>query len=162
MKTLKVGDAPGADRRSEEGAVGRHAQLARIVNIDESGVPRIDYPENPHGPVAARLALPAVDADRLAKAWRDLAVLIVFAAGDSRQPVITGIVRHTFEDVLDETADWEGFRQLTMRAQDELILQCGDAKIVLRRDGRLTILGKEIVSRALQRHRIRGGTVEIN
>jgi len=61
-----------------------------------------------------------------------------------------------------ESPDWDGFRRLLLKAEEELVLQCGDARIVLRRDGKLTIIGKEILSRARQRHRIRGATVDIN
>jgi Domain of unknown function (DUF6484) len=153
--------AESTETPAEQAPRPRHSCVGRIVALDE-GVPRVDFPENPHGPIVARLALPAMDADLLAKQWQDSDVLIVFANGDLQQPIITGVVRHSLEDPLYHSAEWEGFRQLFLRAEDELVLQCGEARIVLRRDGTLTILGKEILSRAMTRHRIRGGTVDIN
>jgi hypothetical protein len=138
------------------------ARIGRIVALDEGAVPRIDFEGNPHGPLVARIALSTADADRLSAQWKDAEVLIVFASQDLRQPLITGLVRHSFDDPMHQIADWNGFRQLFLRAQEELTLQCGDAKIVLRRDGKVTIVGKEILSRAQDRHRIRGATVDIN
>jgi len=138
------------------------ARVGRVVALDEGAVPRIDFPGNPYGPLVARVALSAADSERLARHWKDTEVLIVFASQDIRQPVITGVVRHSLDDPLYQVADWDGFRQLLLTAQDELILQCGDAKIVLRRNGKVSIVGKEILSRALERHRIRGATVDIN
>jgi hypothetical protein len=139
-----------------------HACIGRVVAVDDGAVPRIDFPGNPHGPLVARLALSAADTERLATQWQDREVLIVFVGQDTRQPVITGLLRTSFDDVAREMVDWEGFRHLLFKAEEELVLQCGEAKIVLRRDGKLTIVGKQILSRALERHRIRGATVDIN
>jgi hypothetical protein len=138
------------------------ARIGRIVAVTESGIAHIDFPGNPHGAMAAKLALSSADADRLWRAWKDTDVLIVFANQDLRQPVITGMVRNSLDDPLYQISNWEGFRQLTLRAQEELTIECGDSRIVLRRDGKVTIVGKEILSRALERHRIRGASVDIN
>jgi hypothetical protein len=138
------------------------ARVGTIVAMDDGTVPHIDFPGNPHGPLIARLALSAADAERLARQWKDTEVLIVFASQDIKQPVITGLVRDSLEDPLYQVADWEGFQQLFLRSQEELTLQCGEAKIILRRDGKVVIVGKEILSRAKGRHRIKGATVDIN
>jgi hypothetical protein len=160
--TSKTVPAPAGVRPAASDPILLGARVGTVVALDEGAVPRIDFPGNPHGPLVARLALSAADAERLARQWKDAEVLIVFASQDIRQPVITGLVRHSLEDPLYQVADWEGFRQLFLRAQEELTLQCGEAKIVLRRDGKVVILGKEILSRARQRQRIRGATVDIN
>ena len=159
---LKLVLAPTAVQSPSNDPIPVLARVARVVALDERGVPCIDFPGNLDGPQVAKLALSAVDAERLARHWQDTEVLIVFAGEDIRQPVITGLVRNSLKDIAYEMQDWEGFRQLVLKAEEELVLQCGDAKIVLRRDGKLTIVGKEILSRALERHRIRGATVAIN
>jgi len=154
--------AGAAQARSTDGApIPLGARVARLVSVDE-GRPQVDFPGNPHGPLAARIALSSADADRLARQWQDTDVLLVFADQDMRQPIITGMVRDTLDDPLYQLADWEGFRQLFLRAREELTLQCGEAKIVLRQNGKVTIVGQEILSRAKERHRIRGATVDIN
>jgi hypothetical protein len=131
--------APADVHSSVNDPIPLGARVGTIVALDDGAVPRIDFPGNPHGPLVARLALSAADAERLARQWKDTEVLIVFASQDIRQPVITGLVRDSLEDPLYHIADWEGFSQLFLRAEDELILQCGEAKIVLRRDGKVTI-----------------------
>jgi len=49
-----------------------------------------------------------------------------------------------------------------LRASEELILECGKAKISLRADGRVVILGGYLLSRASGVNKIKGGSVEIN
>ena len=141
--------------------MARQPTIGRVVRLDEARIPVVDFPGNTHGPTPARLALPSADADLLARRWEHTDVLIVFVDDEISRPVIIGLVRESLDDP-SYTADWEGFKQLLLKAEEELVLQCGDARIVLRRDGKLTILGKEILSRARQRHRIRGATVAIN
>lgn len=51
---------------------------------------------------------------------------------------------------------------LVIEANKSLTLQCGEGSITLRRDGRILIKGKEIVSRAEETNRIRGASVTIN
>lgn len=154
------------DLPKEETAVSaaptRAVVVGTLVEVDTAGVPRVNYPGNTRGVLVARVALAGADAARLAAQSNPSHVLIAFADADERQPVIVGVVRDTLADSSGEVTDWEGLRTLVLKAKDELILQCGDARIVLRRDGKLTVVGKEIVSRATGRHRIRGATVDIN
>ena len=150
------------DTSSADTATPLGARLARIVTVDEHGVPFVDFPGNPHGPLAARLALSAADASQLVTCWNEVDVLVVFVGQDLRQPLVSGIVRDSLEDCRRHVDEWIGFERLALRARDELALQCGEARLLLRSDGSVSIVGKEIVSRAKGRHRIRGGTVEIN
>lgn len=53
-------------------------------------------------------------------------------------------------------------REIVLRADDRLVLQCGDACITLTKEGALTIRGRRVETRARGANRIRGGTVEIN
>ncbi len=138
------------------------ARVGKVVSVTPEGVPLVDFPGNPHGPLAARLALAASDGERLSRCWAEVEVLIVFADLDMRQPLLTGIIRHSLDEVQQHVTDWEGFRQLCLRAQEELTMECGDARITLRRDGKVVIVGREILSRAQGSHRIRGATVDIN
>lgn len=138
------------------------ARIGRVVALADGGVPMIEFSGNPHGPLPARLALALADGDRLAAQWQDTEVLIVFIGQDLRQPVITGLLSTGLDDAMYRREDWDGFRALNLRAREELTLRCGDAKIVLQQDGKITIVGKNILARAFERHRIRGATVEIN
>jgi len=49
-----------------------------------------------------------------------------------------------------------------VEAADELVLRCGQASIVLRRNGRVVIRGTYVETRAKGVNRIKGGSVLIN
>lgn len=51
---------------------------------------------------------------------------------------------------------------LTVEASESLALKCGDGSIELRKDGKVLVKGKDIVSYASRVQRIKGGTVSIN
>ena len=52
--------------------------------------------------------------------------------------------------------------QLTIEASEVLTLQCGEASIDLRADGKLMVRGEDVLLRAKGTQRIRAGTVSIN
>ena len=52
--------------------------------------------------------------------------------------------------------------ELVIKAGRSLTLEVGDGSITIREDGRILIKGKDLVSHAKRRNRIRGGSVEIN
>lgn len=51
---------------------------------------------------------------------------------------------------------------LVLEARTSLTLKVGDGSITIREDGSILIKGKDLVSHAKRRNRIRGGSVEIN
>lgn len=53
-------------------------------------------------------------------------------------------------------------RRITLRAEEELELVCGEARILLRHNGRVQITGATIETKAKGTHRIKGGAVKIN
>jgi hypothetical protein len=58
-------------------------------------------------------------------------------------------------------ADVDG-RRVRVIAQDEIVLQCGEASITLRRNGRIVIKGTYIETSSEGTNRIKGGQVRIN
>lgn len=141
-------------------AIPLGARIGRVVALDEDAAPLVDFPGNAVPPIRALLALAVADATRLSESWRQARVLLVFANQDMRQPVITGVISESLPEACGP--DLVVPQRLEMKAAEELILQCGDAKITLKSDGKVAIGGHEIDSRARHRHRIRGGTVSIN
>jgi hypothetical protein len=77
------------------------------------------------------------------------------------QPIFTTpeIGRHAPRSPLEVSGDG---RRLVMTAYSELHLQCGESSITLRRDGKVSIKGKYILSRAKVSNRIKGGSVQLN
>lgn len=47
-------------------------------------------------------------------------------------------------------------------AERELVFRCGKSSVTLSRDGKITIRGEEIVSRANGANRIQGGSIQLN
>lgn len=58
-------------------------------------------------------------------------------------------------------ADVDG-RRVRIIAQDEIVLECGNASITLRRNGRIVIKGTYVETCSEGTNRIKGGQVRIN
>jgi len=52
--------------------------------------------------------------------------------------------------------------EIVIQAKKNLTFKCGDGSITLRKDGKILIKGKDLVSRAKRMNRIKGGSVAIN
>lgn len=52
--------------------------------------------------------------------------------------------------------------ELVIEAKKNLTLKCGEGSITLRKDGKILIKGKDLVSQAKRMNRIKGGSVTIN
>ena len=64
--------------------------------------------------------------------------------------------------VIEATCDGGTAERVHLEAKRELVLECGKARISLRADGQIKILGGTVVSRATEANKIRGGSVQIN
>ena len=59
----------------------------------------------------------------------------------------------------DATVDGTRIR---ISARDEVVIQCGQASITMRRNGRIVIRGTYVETRSAGTNRIRGGQVRVN
>ncbi|MGE0756360.1 MAG: DUF6484 domain-containing protein [Pirellulaceae bacterium] len=151
--------------------------MGRLVGVDEHHVPRVDYPSNVAGPLAARSLVP------IWAGCEGSEVALAFEEGDSARPIIVGFLQPvTAEHDDDELATDElpaetepamvtGFpavtieespQRLVLSAEQQIELRCGKASIILTRAGKVLIRGQYVLSRAAGVHRIRGGSVQIN
>lgn len=92
--------------------------------------------------------------------WADCAgldVIVGFEDGDPGRPLLLGLLGKP--PSLDDASALQVSR---IESGDELVLQCGEARITLRADGTITIRGAKVVSRARGVNKIKGGSVEIN
>lgn len=133
---------------------------ATIVGVGDDGRPLVTWP-GAREPVVAEPVWMSEPPP-----WSDcagLAAAIGFEEGDSARPLLLGLLG-TPPGRRDEdaTASTDPPRSRRIEGGEELILQCGDAKIVLRADGTVTILGAKVVSRARGVNKIKGGSVQIN
>jgi hypothetical protein len=158
-------------------------RVGRLVEWRSGSAPRVDFEGNDRGPLAARSTI-ALDPTTILEAIQTArAVLLTFEDGRPDAPIITGLLQ-SFE-AFDEDeaapeiwADNEGDeqprpaiaevearvdgRRVELEAADEIVLRCGEASIVLRRNGRVVIRGTYVETRSRGVNRVKGGSVEIN
>jgi hypothetical protein len=73
------------------------------------------------------------------------------------RPLIMGRIGETNRPPSHDIPD-----QLVLEAHANLTLKCGDGSITIRKDGKILIKGKNLVSLATETNRIKGGSVAIN
>jgi hypothetical protein len=136
--------------------------VTRLLALTEEGLPvvRVGVAGLPATAVA-RSTVPLHGAH----VGRD--AVVVFEGGDPGRPIVLGVLGPSGIETPPAGQDGpveldvDG-RRLLVTASEELQLRCGKASIVLARDGKVTIDGTAIVSRATGVHRIKGGSVQLN
>lgn len=148
-----------------------HAMLGRIVALTDAGGLLLAVP-GCRRPVPGRLAIPlTVERLRHAAETRQ-PVVLVFEGGDLRQPIVVGLIEDPRDAPAAEDgrpaaaplvieADADG-RRVRLTAQDEIVLECGEACITLRRNGRVLIRGAYVETAACGTNRIKGAQVRVN
>ncbi|MFZ1984804.1 MAG: DUF6484 domain-containing protein [Desulfatitalea sp.] len=140
-------------------------RIGRIAGTDARG--RILVSIAGAAPMPARHVAGMGQAELLANRNRE--VLLNFADGDPRQPIIVALMAEPIHElvcldpapVLPDKAMVDD-RIVTLEAAEEIRLQCGPASILLRKDGKIVLKGVEIVSRAQQANKIKGASVQVN
>jgi hypothetical protein len=146
------------------------ASLGRIVAVGPDRRLYVDFPGNPGGPVVS-LCLGSLRLDEKTVAG-EIPVLLVFEHGDPARPIIVGTVEVTVPAPQEPEAprgqtDLGRFafgngRHWALTVDEEITLVCGKSSLTLTKDGRITLRGVEIVSRASGNNKIRGASVNIN
>lgn len=164
------------------------ACLGRIVSLGTGGVVNVEFPGS-GGAVAARMALPAQASQLLVAVKSSQPVVLVFENGDAALPIITGFMQPAPNETVSGSpesqpeasdagtavaalatelnaphvseADVDG-KRIRIVAQDEIVLECGNASITLRRNGRVVIRGTYVETYSEGTNRIKGGQVRIN
>ena len=125
--------------------------LGQIVGVDPQGAPRVSWQD---GPAATAQAVWMANPP----AWPECVgvdVVLGFIDGDEQRPIILGLLGGPRVSApKPETLRIESGR--------ELVIECGEAKIALRADGRIEIRGTHIISRSSGPNKIKGGSVFIN
>ena len=98
-----------------------------------------------------------------------LRVIVGFEDGDEARPLLLALLdAPRANDAVavapgtDEAVTSIKPKVLRIESEHELILQCGQAKLALRADGRVLILGGYVLSRSKGVNKIKGGAVQIN
>jgi Domain of unknown function (DUF6484) len=153
--------------------------VGRVVALERPGRVSVEY-DGVSEPVPARYVA-AVRLEQLREAAKyQQGVLLVFEGADILKPIVVGLLVddegshalpavHSLEAseppsapmVSEATARVDG-KRVHVTASDEIVLECGEAAITLRRNGRVVIRGAYVETRARGTNRIKGGNVRIN
>ena len=131
---------------------------AEVIGVDSDGRPLICC----NG--VASIAAHAVWTPG-APLWRDCIgarVLVCFLGGDETQPIVLGLLEPPPALGDPDPAAGKAPDTLRIAAGRELVIECGEAKISLRKDGRVEIRGTHLISRSSGPNKIKGGSVFIN
>ena len=86
-------------------------------------------------------------------------VLVWLPENDEQRGVVLGRIGPSRAAV---SKDKDTPDEIVIEAKKNLTFKCGDGSITLRKDGKILIKGKDLVSRAKRMNRIKGGAVTIN
>jgi hypothetical protein len=142
----------------------------RVVAIGGGGVILVDVPaRGPNSPLFAWSIVP-VEAEDVGRE-----VVMGLEEGDPPRPVILGFVwtpgaskpvrskpsRRSRKAVKNLIVESEGER-LVISSDQELELRCGEASIILTREGKVLIRGTYLSSQSSGVNRVKGGSVHLN
>lgn len=159
---------PATDRNLSTAALPE-VVVGRMVGIDDSGVPMVDYPGNPTG-----VPLGAMCTARFDRGSVGRSAALLFADGDPARPLIVGLIHSPLDESVKVTEqDHQGAGlpnldiqadggRVVLAADKEIVLKCGEASITLTRAGKILLRGAYLLSRSSGVNRIKGGTVHIN
>lgn len=145
-------------------------RVGRIVSA-RAGEVKVELEGARHGPTPARVSA-ALDDAALGHAARERQeALLLFEDGDPGRPVVVALLRSATPHLdaalagplpaSERIARVDGER-VEIEGREEVVLRCGKASITLRRDGKVTVRGVNVVTQADGVQKIRGGKVEIN
>jgi Domain of unknown function (DUF6484) len=174
----------GESLRSQAAAAA--VVLGKIIAVDEAGTVSVQL-SGAAQPRPARLGAALSTEELLAAAATGRAAILAFENGDPTLPILMGLIQATgprresereAEPVMSPEAaasarsaaearaqevhaEVDG-RRVRIVAEDEIVLECGGASIILRRNGRVVIRGAYVESYSEGTNRIKGGQVRIN
>jgi hypothetical protein len=147
---------PGPERQA---ALIHGVAVATLLELLPDGKVRIALPG--HG-IADLCATPVCALHALGECEQ---VAVMFEQGDTSRALVLGPMAgapvqaqaptYTHEALIDN-------ERIVIEAEQEIELRCGEAAIILTRDGRILLRGSDITSHASTTQRIRGGSVQIN
>lgn len=155
---------------AQEGQAQPSACLGKLCGLAQPDGVWVELPRTGERALA-RLALDC-DVVRIQRAIdRRQQAVLVFEDGDSSRPIVLGLIAplqmppeakpEPAHGAFEIVADADG-RRVRLMAQEEIVLQCGESSISLKRNGRIVIRGAYVETNAVTTNRIRGGNVRIN
>jgi len=135
--------------------------IGTLTGVSPTGTPVVDFPGSPATEPVEAIALKSVAS---ADAGREVA--LSFIDGDPTRPMILGFIHRPDAENLERDSQTVDVRldgeSVTLKANQQIVLQCGKASITLTRAGKIIIKGAYLSSRSTGVNRIKGGSVQIN
>lgn len=131
-----------------------------LGGISPQGEPLVDFCGNSSGHLLLAVATVAVKSEDVGKE-----VILLFEDGDAARPLLVGLVLQQ-KPLSDQPAGncdlkLDG-RTLTLSAEYEISIRCGESSITLTRAGKVLIRGAYLLSRSSGVNRIKGGSIQLN
>lgn len=132
--------------------------IGRLVEVDSLGAPRVEC-EGLILEARTTIALGSRDVGRT--------LVIAFERGNQSFPIVIGALHEPLEilaarpNTSVSEAEIDGER-VVLSAKREIVLECGQASLTLKRDGRVIIQGTHVLSRSSGPNRIKGATINLN
>ncbi|AKJ41630.1 DUF6484 domain-containing protein [Pragia fontium] len=151
------------DKISELNQLFTYTRLGRLVDFQADKIPVVEIVNGTQ--CETHLARSCV---KLAKVQLGAEVVLLMI-GDNA-PVITGVIDAEPVEIEIEEQHPAFAKNIIkvdgqivdLKATERISLQCGQARITLTKDGKISIKGKYLLSRAKGSNRIQGGSVELN
>lgn len=163
-----------ADERAsvEERIQAPYPVVGRVAEAKKTGEILVEFDGGE--PVPARL-LSSIDRRELSSPENvGREVLLMFDRGLRAFPIIVGQLENLIGDMVsleiepgakeadqpkDVLMDQE---RIVLNARKEIVLRCGEGSITLHKDGKIVVLGTNLISRSKGSHKIKGASVSIN
>lgn len=136
--------------------------VGRIIHAEDATAPMVDFPGNVSGSAIKALATVAV-----ASGDKNRDVALAFVNGEWSKPVIIGFMHvpsaqpQAGEVSKNVKVESDG-ETVTISAEKEIVLKCGESSITLTKAGKVLLNGTYISSRSKGVNRLRGGSVLLN
>jgi hypothetical protein len=140
----------GASAQASGGLV-----LGVVAQADERGI-WVELPGQARRAVEARVMTPPGAPAPRPTLRPGQTVVLMIDRSRGAAPILLGVLQPL------SPSSPEPERRLELEAQDEIVLRCGEASVVLRRNGRIVVRGVYVETRARGVNRIKGGSVSIN
>lgn len=131
-----------------------------LAGFSASGDPLVDFSSNSTGTPILAASATLVQSNDIGRE-----AILLFEDADLSRPILIGLVQppapaaDTKNKLVDITVDGQ---RLTVSAQEEIVLRCGEASITLTKAGKVVIKGMYVLSRSSGVNRIKGGSIQLN
>lgn len=141
-----------------------NVMLGKIVAIGDAG-PSLILPMISSEPITA------MSVCRVTEKEIGQTCVVQFIDNDVNKAIVMGLLVEQQATILPDSPSTEPVSELVIsqrqgsvkiEAQDELVLQCGESRIIMNANGVIRIRGLYIDSQARATQRIRGGSVRVN